>query len=166
MNLAFFGGIHYGFGSAQYDVVKDEQEKSAVRNQLGYSFVPGIISFAASNWMLFANPLTLKDVTLGFTALMLIQLLGLKFDQACVSKNIAPVWFKKYRERCFVAYMAVSVLMFTVFYKNHQMIQRRNDPNRIENLQSALKLEDVDFVKMVGDLKIEFDESELSEVEK
>ena len=86
MNLAFFGGIHYGLGSAQYDVCKSDEEKSMISTQLTYSFVPGVVSFVASNLILFSNPLTLKEVTIGFSALMITQLLGIKFDQHCVSK--------------------------------------------------------------------------------
>lgn len=62
--------------------------------------------------------------------------------------------------------MGLTALMFTVFYQNHEIIKRKNDPNRIENIKSALELEDVDFVKMVDDLKIGFDEKELGEVER
>ena len=104
--------------------------------------------------MLFAAPLTVKEITLGFTSLMVLQVLGLKFDQSCVKKELAPVWFKKYREKCFLAYMLLTVVMMGVFHKNVDLIKRKNDPNRIENIQTALQLEDADFVKMVEDLKI------------
>jgi hypothetical protein len=44
-------------------------------------------------------------------------------------------------------------------------LQRNNDPNRIENIKNVLQLEDLDFIKMVEDLNLQFDESELAEVE-
>ena len=62
--------------------------------------------------------------------------------------------------------MVATTVLFWVFYTYYDKIQRRNDPNRIENIKNALELEDLDFVKMVDELKIEFDETELAEVEK
>jgi hypothetical protein len=44
-------------------------------------------------------------------------------------------------------------------------LQRRRDPNRIKNIKSAMELEDADFIKMVDDLKIDYDEIDLREVE-
>ena len=41
------------------------------------------------------------------------------------------------------------------------MLQRRNDLNRISNLKTAMELEDADFIKMVDDLKIDYDEYDL-----
>lgn len=55
-----------------------------------YAFIPGVMAFGASNLILFAAPLTLKEVTMGFTALMLTQSVGLKFDSYCVDKGLAP----------------------------------------------------------------------------
>ena len=62
--------------------------------------------------------------------------------------------------------MLATATLFGIYYVHHDKIQRRNDPNRIENIKTALQLEDLDFVKMVDELKIQFDESELAEVEK
>ena len=166
LNLTFFGGVHYGFGSAQFDVARSEEEKKAINYQLMYAFVPGIVSFGATNLMLFASPLTTSEIFTGFTALMFLQVFGMKFDSSCVKKELAPVWFTKYRKRCFYAYMALTVSLYTIYYFNYELINRKNDPNRIENVKSALQLEDLDFVKMVDDLKIQFDEQELAEVER
>ena len=30
LNISFFGGIHYGFGAAQYDLTKDPSRKKAI----------------------------------------------------------------------------------------------------------------------------------------
>ena len=30
LNLTFFGGVHYGLGSAQYDVARTEEEKKEI----------------------------------------------------------------------------------------------------------------------------------------
>ena len=80
LNITFLGGIHYGFGSAIYDVARDAEEKKGARYQIMYAFLPGIMAFGSTNLMLFAAPLTLKEVTMGFTALMLTQTVGIKFD--------------------------------------------------------------------------------------
>lgn len=53
-----------------------------------------------------------------------------------------------------------------VFYSKLEFVQRRADKNRIQNIKSALELEDIDFIKMVNDLKIDYDESDLKEIEK
>ena len=62
--------------------------------------------------------------------------------------------------------MLLTSTLFAIFYSRVDQIQRKNDPNRIENVKSALQLEDLDFVKMVDDLKLEFDEGDLREIEK
>lgn len=51
--------------------------------------------------------------------------------------------------------------MFAIFYTKREMLQRRNDLNRISNLKTAMELEDADFIKMVDDLKIDYDEYDL-----
>lgn len=83
-----------------------------------------------------------------------------------MEKEFAPIWFKAYRQKVFAIYMALTAVLFFVYYSHHDKIQRGNDPKRIENIKSALELEDLDFVKMVDELKIQFDESELAAVER
>ena len=48
--------------------------------------------------------------------------------------------------------------MFLIYYSKLEYLQRRNDKNRIANLKSALQLEDIDFMNMVDDLNIDYDE--------
>jgi len=79
---------------------------------------------------------------------------------------MAPIWFKGYRSSLFAIYMIISSVLLGIFYSRVDQIQRKNDPNRIANLKNALQLEDVDFVKMVDELKLEFDEVDLGDVEK
>ena len=62
--------------------------------------------------------------------------------------------------------MIVTAALFTIFYTNVDILQRRNDPNRISTIKSALELEDADFIKMVDELKIDYDELDLKEIEK
>lgn len=131
-----------------------------------FSFVPAVLAGASTSFMLFSNPLSLKVVIYGFTSLLLTQLVTVRFDALCVDRELAPVWYKNYRQRVFGLYMFVTMMIFGVYYLHHDRISRRNDPNRIENIKDVLQLEDVDFVKMVEELKIQFDESELAEVEK
>ena len=42
---------------------------------------------------------------------------------------------------------------------------RRNDPNRISDLKTVMELEDADFVSMVDELNLDYDEYDLKEVE-
>ena len=62
--------------------------------------------------------------------------------------------------------MIITTILFMVFYSKLEFVQRRADKNRIQNIKSALELEDIDFIKMVNDLKIDYDESDLKEIEK
>ena len=125
LNLTFLGGVHYGLGAAQYDVARNEQEKKEISWQIGYAFVPGIICFGATNLLLFAVPLTLKEVTISFSSLMLMQVMGLRFDRYCVSKQLAPEWFGPYRAKCFAAYFAVTIALYAAYYMNTKIIDRK-----------------------------------------
>lgn len=131
-----------------------------------YSFVPAAMASLSTGFILFQSPLTLPVVVYGFTSLLITQLVTVRFDTHCVNKELAPLWFKAYRQRVFGLYMFATAALFGIYYAHHDKIQRRNDPHRIENIKDALQLEDLDFVKMVDELKIQFDESELAEVEK
>ena len=125
-----------------------------------------MVAFCSSSFLLFQAPLTVSGITYGFTSLMLTQLISLKFDHHCVKNEMAPVWFKKYRSQVFALYMILTTALFTIYFNNYDKIQRKNDPNRIENLKTAMQLEDLDFVKMVDELKLEFDEVDLRDVER
>ena len=131
-----------------------------------YSFVPALLAFASSNFLLFSSPLTPGVVTYAFSSLMVTQLVSLKFDHHCVSKEMAPLWFKKYRTYCFGIYMALTTLIFGIFASKLDYIQRKNDPNRIKNIKTVMELEDLDFVKMVDELNLTFDEVDLRDVQK
>ena len=48
LNLAFYGGIHYGLASATYETAITEEELNRVKYQMLYSFVPGIVAFGTS----------------------------------------------------------------------------------------------------------------------
>ena len=62
--------------------------------------------------------------------------------------------------------MAITCALFAIYYNNLPSLQRKNDPNRLTNIKSAMELEDADFIKMVDDLKIDYDETDLREVER
>lgn len=138
LNISFFGGIHFGFASAAYDVANGSEELKKVQLQMFYSFVPAIAAFCSSSFLLFQAPLTVGGITYAFTSLMLTQLISLKFDHHCVKNELAPLWFKKYRSQVFALYMVLTTVLFTIYFNNYEKIQRKNDPNRIENLKSAM----------------------------
>ena len=58
----------------------------------------------------------------------------------------------------FSIYMVLTSLIFFVYYSKIDILQRKNDKNRIANLKTALELEDLDFITMVNELKIDYDE--------
>jgi len=138
LNLAFLGGIHYGLGAAVYDTARSNEEKKQVEYQIMYSFVPAIVASISSSVILFTSPLSLKVVVYGFTSLLLTQLVTSRFDAHCVKKELAPIWFKPYRQKVFFMYMCATTILFWIFYTYHNTIQRRNDPNRIENIKNVL----------------------------
>jgi len=77
LNMAFFGGVHYGLASATYETAITEEELRRIKYQMMYSFVPGVIALGTTQMMLFANPLSLGHVVFGFTSLMVTQFTSL-----------------------------------------------------------------------------------------
>jgi hypothetical protein len=130
------------------------------------SFIPAALSFTCSSVLLFATPLNVATVIYGFTGLMLTQLVTLQVDLKCVEKELAPKWFVKFRSLSFSLYMIITSLLFFIYYNRMEMVQRRNDKNRIQHIKTALELEDIDFMQMVNELKIDYDERDLREVER
>jgi len=161
LNLSFMGGIHYGFAAATYETAVEDEEIRRIKYQMIYSFVPAALSFSFSQMLLFASPLSIPSVIVAFSGLMVTQLVTLQVDMKCVEKGLAPQWFLRFRSFSFGFYMVITTLLFGVFYSKLDYLQRRNDKNRIENLKTALELEDLDFLKMVDDLAIDYDEKDL-----
>ena len=54
LNIAFYGGIHYGLASATYETAITEEELKKIKYQMMYSFVPGLVALATTQMMLFA----------------------------------------------------------------------------------------------------------------
>lgn len=71
LNIGFYGGIHYGLASATYETAITEEEIKKIKYQMMYSFVPGAVALATTNMLLFAQPLTIGKIVVGFTSLML-----------------------------------------------------------------------------------------------
>ena len=71
LNLAFIGGIHYGFSSAIYETAVGDQELKQVKYQMVYSFLPAALAFSFCQMMLMASPLNIPTVVVGFSGLML-----------------------------------------------------------------------------------------------
>ncbi len=79
---------------------------------------------------------------------------------------MAPRWFLKFRTVNFSLYMILTAALFAVFYSRLEQVQRKRDPNRITNLKTVMELEDADFIKMVEDMKLDYDDVDLKEIEK
>jgi len=79
---------------------------------------------------------------------------------------MAPRWFLKFRTVNFSLYMILTAALFAVFYSRLEQVQRKRDPNRIANLKTVMELEDADFIKMVEDMKLDYDDVDLKEIEK
>jgi len=62
--------------------------------------------------------------------------------------------------------MIITAALFAVFYSKLEQVQRKRDPNRIANLKTVMELEDADFIKMVEDMKLDYDDVDLKEIEK
>lgn len=84
----------------------------------------------------------------------------------CVEKGQAPKWFLKFRSLGFSLYMIITTLIFLIYYSKLDYLQRTYDRNRITNIKSALQLEDIDFINMVNDLNLDYDERDLKTIER
>jgi hypothetical protein len=62
--------------------------------------------------------------------------------------------------------MVLTSVLFLIYYSKLDYVQRRADKNRITNIKKALELEDTDFIEMVNELKIDYDERDLKEIER
>ena len=62
--------------------------------------------------------------------------------------------------------MIITTALFAVFYSKLEQVQRKRDPNRIANIKTVMELEDADFIKMVEDMKLDYDDVDLKEIEK
>jgi hypothetical protein len=152
--------------SATYETAVSDEELRHIQYQMIYSFVPAAMSFSLTSFMLFSTPLTLPTVIFTFTGLMLTQLITLQVDLRCVERELAPKWFLKFRSLSFAGYMVLTSILFFIYYSKLPYVQRGADKNRITNLKSALELEDVDFIEMVNELQIDYDEGDLKEIER
>ena len=83
-----------------------------------------------------------------------------------MERELAPKWFLKFRSLTFAGYMILTSALFMIYYSRLDFVQRRADKNRITNIKKALELEDTDFIEMVNELKIDYDERDLKEIEK
>ena len=59
LNVAFMGGIHYGFAAAAYETATSDEELKRVKYQMIYSFIPAAMAFSSTSFLLFASPLCL-----------------------------------------------------------------------------------------------------------
>jgi len=62
--------------------------------------------------------------------------------------------------------MILTSALFLIYYSKLEYVQRKGDKNRISNIKRALELEDIDFIEMVNELKIDYDEQDLREIER
>lgn len=60
----------------------------------------------------------------------------------------------------------MTAALLAVYYSRLEQVQRKRDPNRITNLKTVMELEDADFIKMVEDMKLDYDDVDLKEIEK
>lgn len=61
-------------------------------------------------------------------------------DRYFMSKLTAPMWIFKYKLGLTAIYCAVIGILFSFHTTYPDLIKRRNDPNRIKNLKSAMEL--------------------------
>lgn len=128
--------------------------------------MPAIAAFGSSSFLLFSSPLTMQTVVYSFSTLLVTQVLTARYDSYCVKNEMAPLWFKKYRSTVFGLYITLTTVLFLIYYNNLPLLQRQNDPNRIKNLKTVMELEDLDFVKMVEEMKLQLNETDLRDMER
>ncbi len=79
---------------------------------------------------------------------------------------MAPQWLIKYKLVLSLITLSVTGLLLGIHSSRPELIKRRNDPNRIRHLKTAMELEEADFLKMSSDLKLSYDPDELKAVER
>jgi hypothetical protein len=118
LNISFLGGIHYGLGACNWEIALKELERTRATRQMIFSFLPALVAIMSSSYLLFAAPIQMHHIISCFTGLMVTQFGLLKADGRAVELNMAPVWFKKFRQRSFIAYMIMTTLIFGVYYQH------------------------------------------------
>lgn len=73
----------------------------------------------------------MPTVVFGFTSLMLTQLVTYQVDLKLIERGMAPKWFLRFRSLSFSLYMAVTSLLFCIFYARIDQVQKRNHNERI-----------------------------------
>lgn len=48
LNMAFFGGVHYGLAAATYETAVTEEEIKRIKYQMMFSFVPAVMALGTS----------------------------------------------------------------------------------------------------------------------
>lgn len=130
-----------------------------------YSFLPGLSSTVTTSYLLFASPLSHAAILGCFSMLIAQQVVMLTIDKSYIKAGQAPQWYGKFRNATFLFQILVTGFLFYTYQNYKKFCRRRNDPNRISNLKSAMELEDAEFLKMVDDLDLDFDYEDMKEIE-
>ena len=80
LTVGFNGGVHFGIGAALHETAALEYDKSAHRNQMLLSCVPGLIAYGAGYFMLYAHPLSVSTIAYSFSAMLISQMVLYRYD--------------------------------------------------------------------------------------
>ena len=166
LNIAFNGAIHYGIGAALYEISTLNSMKRENMRQILYSFVPGVSSFAVISWILLSDPLTMTTVVSGFALLSLIQTLSARADYKYISRKLLPKWYKRTRTLSYLYLMMVTGILFTVWFSQLELLQKKADNTRIQTIKEMLEMSDIKFLQAVNSSGIQYDESEMILIDK
>jgi len=134
--------------------------------QILYSFVPGVSSFAVISWILLSDPLTMTTVVSGFALLSLIQTLSARADYKYISRKLLPKWYKRTRTLSYLYLMMVTGILFTVWFSQLELLQKKADNTRIQTIKEMLEMSDIKFLQAVNSSGIQYDESEMILIDK
>lgn len=97
-----------------------------------------------------------------FGGMSILQISAFLMDKMYVSKEQLPQWYLKMKIPVFVYTFILSVLIFGVMLSKIDFIQKKNDNTRIEIMKKLMDLDDVQFLRKVNELNIQYDEEDLN----
>jgi len=162
LNIAFGGAIHYGIGGVLYEISTLDYLKRIHARQVIYSIIPGIWAFGISEYLLLSSEITTEMLLVCFGGMSILQISAFLMDKMYVSKEQLPQWYLKMKIPVFVYTFILSVLIFGVMLSKIDFIQKKNDNTRIEIMKKLMDLDDVQFLRKVNELNIQYDEEDLN----
>jgi len=166
LNIAFNGAVNYGVGSALYEVSSTQFLRRKYSRQIMFSLLPGAASFGITEYLLLCSEITPENLIGSFALLSLVQIISFISDRRLVRNEQLPKWYLLVKIPIFIYTILLTAFILAAMYSKLDVIQKKNDNKRIETLKYLMELDDVQFLKKVNELNIQYDEEDLQILEK